>query len=939
MTARGLERPQVAIRLLGAVLVQVDGRSVELGGGRVGALLAVLALSGGDPLPTAVIAERIWGDDPPENIAPSLHTLTKRLRRAVGADLVASGPAGYSLRIAPDDVDALRFVRLVRAAQQSDDPEQEYALLVEALGLWTGRPFEGVRSSWLESTDEGLLEQYLAAVERRIDLRVDDREYGEVLAELRDLTAAYPLRESLWVRLLRLLAQAGRTAEALELYESVRVRIADELGVDPGAELRALYAGLLDSSAGQAPEHADLEPAEAPRQVVPRQLPADVPGFTGRDAALDQLDGVLAGWDPEQAAVVVAIDGTGGVGKTTLAVHWAHGVRARFPDGQLYVNLRGYSAGGLVKPENALESLLVGLGVPVKEIPSGVEARSALFRSLVAERQLLLVVDNARNVSQVRPLLPGAGGFVLVTSRNQLRGLVAREGARRLSLGPMSAEESAALLATAVGTRPYDVTELTAFAELCGRLPLALVIAAERAGRSAASDLAAITRQLAETGDRLDELEIADDELSSVRAALSWSYQALAPDVARLFRLLGGYPGADFDRAATAALAGLDELTSERLLDHLVEANLVETVGTGRYQLHDLIRLYAAGLDSDPAERRDALARLLDWLAHTSEAARFARGGRLRQKVLHDPLPGVRPVVFAADADALAWFDQEWVTLVAAIFAGAEHSLDRLVACLASELWDYLDQRRAPSPESIAAHEIALRSAARTGEPLLEAIVSNQAAVSYGMVRRYPESRDLFLRALELFGRAGDITRMAKVHSNLGITYKHLGDPETSIEHLKTALALNEDQDSLGGTHNNLSTTYHAIGRYDEAIASALEAVALARRTGQPRHEAHALDSLGSAYLGAGEFQQAVTNLEEAVRLCEELQLGAVEVPTLVNLGDAYQAMGRPDGAAGAWQRALKAADRHGHSSAYFDRDEILTRLGATPTEEGRDAV
>ncbi|GAA1547411.1 AfsR/SARP family transcriptional regulator [Kribbella lupini] len=928
MTARGLERPRVAIRLLGAVSVQVDGRSVELGGGRVGVLLAVLALSGGDPLPTPVIAERVWGDDPPANIAPSLHTLTKRLRRAVGADLVATGPAGYSLRITPDDVDALRFVRLVRAAQESDDPEQEYALLVEALGLWTGRPFEGLRSSWLESADGRLEEQYLAAVERRVDLKVDDREYGEVLAELRNLTAAYPLRESLWVRLLRLLAQAGRTAEALELYESVRLRIADELGVDPGVELRALYAGLLEG-----------EPAEAPPQVVPRQLPADVPGFTGRGAALDQLDGVLAGWDAEQAAVIVAIDGTGGVGKTTLAVHWAHGVRGRFPDGQLYVNLRGYSAGGLVQPENALESLLLGLGVPVKEIPSGVEARSALFRTLVADRQILLVLDNARNVSQVRPLLPGAGGFVLVTSRNQLRGLVAREGARRLSLGPMSAEESAALLATAVGVRPYDVTELTAFAELCGRLPLALVIAAERAGRSAGSDLAAITRQLAETGDRLDELEIADDELSSVRAALSWSYQALAPDVARLFRLLGSYPGADFDRAAAAALAGLDELTTERLLDHLVEVNLVEAVGTGRYQLHDLIRLYAGGLDSDPAERPNALARLLDWLAQTSEAARVARGGRRRYKVLHDPLPGVRPVVFAGDADALAWFDQEWVTHVAAILAGAEHGLDRLVACLASELWDYLDQRRAPSPESIAAHEIAVRSAARTGEPLLEAVVSNQAAVSYGMVRRYPESRDLFLRALELFSSVGDTTGMAKVHSNLGITYKRLGDPETSIEHLKTALALNEDQDSLGGTHNNLSSTYYAIGRYDEAIASAREAVALARRTGQPRNEADALDSLGTAYLGAGQFEQAVTNLEEAARLCTELQLGAVEVPTLVNLGDAYRALGRPNGAVGAWQRALQAADRHGQSSIYFDREEIVKRLDATPVEQGQDAM
>ncbi|MEV6281663.1 BTAD domain-containing putative transcriptional regulator [Kribbella sp. NPDC051770] len=927
MTARGLERPQVAIRLLGAVSVRLDGRPVEVGGERVRALLAVLALAGGEPLPTPALAERVWGDDPPANIGPSLHTLANRLRRAIGADLVVSGTAGYSLRITPDDVDALRFVSLVRSTVNSDDPERESAVLVEALGLWAGRPFEGVRSDWLESSEgPRLQEQYLAAVERRVDLRVDDREYGEVLGELLDLTTAYPLRESLWVRLLRLLARAGRTAEALELYESVRVRIADELGVDPGTELRAVYAALLDS-----------DPVAPPQKVVPRQLPADVPGFTGRGASLEQLDGVLAGWDPDGAAVLVAIDGTGGVGKTTLAVHWAHSVRAHFPDGQLYVNLRGYSAGGLLQPENALEQLLHGLGVPVSEMPKDVEARSALFRSTVAERRMLLVLDNVRNVAQVRPLLPGAGGFVLVTSRNQLRGLVAREGAQRLSLGPMSAEESTALLAIAVADRPYDVTELTAFAELCGRLPLALVIAAERAGRSAGSDLAAITRQLAETGDRLDELEIADDELSSVRAALSWSYQALAPEAARLFRLLGVYPAPVFGRAAAAALAALDDVTAERLLDHLVEVNLVELVEPGRYQLHDLLRLYAAGLADDSEESRDALARSLDWLAQSALSAQITRRNKAR-RVLLDPLPGVRAVQFVGDADALAWFDREWPTMVAAIFAGAERGHDRLVACLGSALWDYLDQGRSPSPESVAAHETAVQAAQRTGEPLLEAVVTNQSAVSFGMSGRYAESRDQFLRALELFTILGERSGMAKVHSNLGITYKRLGDLELSLEHLQTGLTVNDDVTSIGGTYNNLSTTYYALGRYDEAIAAAREAIGLARRTGHARGEADALDSLGMAQLAGGQFEQAVASLEEAVRMCGELQLGALEVPTLISLGDAYDACHRPTDAVNAWQRALEAADRYGPST-YFKRDEILERLGTGAAAEGRDAV
>lgn len=902
------------IRLLGSVSVRLGEGSMNLGGARVRTLLVTLALSAGQPLPTALLAERIWGDDPLTNIGPSLHTLMTRLRRGIGSDLVTTGPTGYTLLVDPDQVDALKFARLVREAGHESDPDQEHALLVEALALWTGRPFEGIRSEWLETTEgPRLVEQYLAALERRVDLRVDDREYTEVVAELRKLTEAHPLRESLWVRLLRLLAQTGRVAEALTLYESVRRRIADELGTDPGADLQALQAQLLAGESG------------ATKPLLPRQLPADLASFSGRRPALEQLDAVL---EAGEAATIVAIDGIGGAGKTALAVHWAHGVSDRFPDGQLYVNLRGYSAGGVVQPERALESLLTSMGVETAQIPAALEARSAMFRTLLAGKEILLVLDNALNAAQVRPLLPGAGGFVVVTSRNQLRGLVAREGARRLSIGPMSAAESTELLSRVVAESPHDVDELTRFAELCGRLPLALVIAAERAGRSPGTDISSITRQLEETGDRLDALEIGDDELSSMRAVLSWSYQALSPEAARLFRLLGAYPAAVFAPPAIAALAGVTELQAERLLDHLVEANLAEHEEGGDYQLHDLLSLYAKELE-EPDETRQAAARLLDWLAHTAEGARLVRGGRLLFQLLEPSMDGVRPMSFDGDpAAALAWFDREWSTLLAAVALGAEHGHDRLAACLASALWDYLDQRRSPTPETIAAHETTVQCAERTGEAVLEGVARNQLAVVYGLVGRYPDSRDQFLLALDLFAAVDAALGVAMVHDNLGITYARLGDFEASIAQLEASLAIGRDRRSVGATHNNLASTFAKIGRYDDAIASAQAAIELHRSIGFLRGVAYALDTLGDAHFRKGEFAQAINRLEESADLARELQIGAVEVPTLVRLGEAYEAIGQLQAARDAYQRALAAAEHLG-PSLHFSSEVVLKHLEA----------
>ncbi|GAA0620631.1 tetratricopeptide repeat protein [Kribbella sandramycini] len=906
----------VEIRLLGGVSVRVGAEPVELGGDRVRALLAVLALAAGEAVATPVLAERIWGDEPPANIRPSLHTLMTRLRRAIGAELVATSPAGYSLRLVAEQVDVHQFSRLLRAAAQANDPAAELESILAALALWGGRPFDGARSGWLEDSEAPrLTEQYLAAVERRVDLGVQQREQSAILAQLRELTITYPLRESLWVRLLRLLAGVGRAAEALELYEDVRVRIADELGVDPGAELRALHAELLLGTP-KAPVPA--------RVFVPRQLPADLPAFAGRRRALAFLDGVHAAGRSEQSAVIVAIDGTGGAGKSALAVHWAHRARASFPDGQLYLNLRGYSAGGLVEPVDALQSLLLGLGVPTDEMPVGIEARSALLRTLLAEKQLLVVLDNARNAAQVRPLLPGAGGFVIVTSRNQLRGLVAREGARRLSLGQMTPEESTELLARVVSGRPYDVAQLTAFAELCGRLPLALVVGAERASRSPGAN---ITKQLSDASDRLAALEIGDDELTSVRAVLSWSYQALPADAARLFRMLGVYPGAVFEPPAVAALTGLDEVEVDHLLDVLVEANLLEQASTGSYQLHDLIRLYAAGLD-EPGESRQAVARLLDWLAQTAQAAKLARGGRMRFNLLRKPLDGVRPLTFGSDAEALAWFRKEWPTLLAAVIEGAEHEHHWLAAALASELWDFLEQERSPSPAALKAHETAVRSARAISEPLLEAVVGNQLAVSYGLLGRFEESLEVFLHSLALMESVGHRSGLSMVHGNLGMTYRRLGEMDAAVRHLEQAMACSDEDRAYGAAQNNFAHTLSDLGRHQEAIDNALQAVERHRRDGYHRGVAYALDTAGLAYQRMGDYDQAIEYLTESARLCRELELGAAEVPTLISLGEVLQAAGRHQEAHYVWQQALVVADRQGLSQSEL-RAQVLRHLDA----------
>jgi DNA-binding SARP family transcriptional activator len=626
---RGVAADGLWVGLLGPLEVSVDGRPVVVSAPRLRTLLAVLAVSAGRSVSMDRVALAAWGEELPGDARRTVQTYVTRLRGLLGGRFIATSPDGYVLGVEPDQVDALRFLELLDAAAKAQDVVGERGLLAQALALWRGVPFEDVRSGWLADAEaQQLTERYLAATERRIDLDIAAGRAGDLVAELNDLTARYPLRESLWVRLLVALDRCGRPAEALERYEAIRVRLAEELGADPGPELQRVHAELL---AVRSAEPAREAAPAALGRVVPRQLPADVDGFTGREQALARLEQLLGVGGEDEAArpvVVASLAGAPGVGKSALAIHAAHRVAGRFPDGQLYVNLQGATAG--LRPLGSLEVLgrfLRALGVAPDAIPGEVEEAAALFRSQVAGRRLLVVLDDAADAGQVRSLLPaGSGCGVVVTSREVLGSLV---GARHLQLEVLGPDEATELLGRAAGRERVgaEPEAAAAVARLCGRLPLALRIAGARLAARPAWPIGAIAERLADAQRRLDELELTD---VGVRTSYAVSYQqlsdspeALDRSAAVAFGLLGVLDGPELGVAVAARLLDASEQAAEGVLERLVDAQLLASPAPGRYRLHDLLRLYARELADQQyseAERAAALDRALGFYAASAWA-------------------------------------------------------------------------------------------------------------------------------------------------------------------------------------------------------------------------------------------------------------------------------------------------------------------------------
>lgn len=548
---------------------------------------------------------RVWGETAPVDARGSARAHIARIRRvlrespgragATAAARLVHESGGYVLKVDPECVDLHRFRRLVRRAHDAGCDQDRVALLREAVALWRGDALAGIPGEWAARTRESLARERLDAVVAWAGAELAVRNPAILVGPLTDLAGQYPFVEPLAAALMRTLHALGHTAGAIEEYARLRGRLADELGIDPGHELQSLHLAMLRGDPAQP--GAAVGERRSVCAPVPAQLPADLHGFAGRGAQLAHLD-ALAGeaLAAPTAVVISAISGTAGVGKTALAVHWAHRVTDRFPDGQLYVNLRGFDPGGApVSPAEALRGFLEALGVPAERIPAGTDERAAQYRSLLAGKRMLVLLDNARDAEQVRPLLPGTPlSMVVVTSRDQLTSLVTAHGARPLTLDLLSPEEGRQLLAHRLGAarvaaEPEPVERIVA---ACARLPLALAIAAARAQQTN-FPLTTIAAELDDTHGRLDVLDVGEPN-GQVRAVFSWSYATLTPGAAGLFRLLGLHLGPDISAAAAASLAGRPVPDTRRLCAELVRASLLAEPAPGRYAFHDLLRAYAA---------------------------------------------------------------------------------------------------------------------------------------------------------------------------------------------------------------------------------------------------------------------------------------------------------------------------------------------------------
>ncbi|WP_375001534.1 BTAD domain-containing putative transcriptional regulator [Aeromicrobium sp. CTD01-1L150] len=909
------------IRLMGAVEAVRDGRPVAVPGRRVRTLLAMLALSAGETVSTDALALGIWGDEPPEKVRASLQTYVSRLRTALGPELVTTDPGGYTLRVPREAVDLLRLGHRI-AGETDDRAEDERAVLTGALAQWREPLFGHDSTPWLERHETpGWVEQQLIARERLIDLDMAAGHHTRCIAELTRLTENHPLRESLWERLLLCLDRSGRTAEALEAFEELRTRLAEELGVDPAPALRAIHRDLLDK-----PDHPDTW-----RRPTPRQLPIDVHGFTGRTEQLDALDAVLTSLENGDAPGVVALHGPAGAGKTTLAVHWAHRVRRAFPDGQLFINLRGYGTGDPVSTAVASDALLRGLGVHGDLIPVDEQARLSLLRSELADRALLIVLDNARDSEHVRPLVPGGRCLVLTTSRAQVRSLSIREGALRVPVPPMSPAESADFLRHRLGRDPgEDAAEVSELADLCGHLPIALAVAAERAGRDGSRPLRELTAQLRDQHERLDALSAwQDDPLTDVRAVFQWSHQRLDEPTARLFRLLGLHVDRQISTKAAAALGGLDEGTARRLLDRLVDGHLLSGTRPGWYELHDLIRIYAAELvEATDAEheRRTARERLRSWFVHSAHQARQVLSPPLFATELADPAEGITPERFEDPNQAFAWFSDYHRALKAVVAEAAGVGDHRTAYTLAPLLSAYLTMIAA-SPEAIDLYQRSEACAEEAGGTTARAVSACYLGTYFVRIGEYDDGQECLERAAALFERADDAVGLLNARNNLGLIPISRGRVDEAIEVYENLLT---DARSIGAHDqvalilNNMAECYRLAGRPNDAVNAAREAVAGYRRSDDPYRLAGALDTLGETQAGAELFADAVDTFGEALDVYASIGQSSNEAVTLKRLGLAHRGLGNTQEAVDTWRRALTLLDEIGASDVTeVSRDEL----------------
>jgi tetratricopeptide (TPR) repeat protein len=708
-----------------------------------------------------------------------------------------------------------------------------------------------------------------------------------------------PLDERAHAWLMIALAGTGQQAAALAVYDRLRQRLDSQLGVRPGPILAQAQERVLRQDVPAirpGPDRVAAGTAAAP----PRQLPRGAGAFVGREAEFGALR-ALAGQAAETAMICV-IDGVAGVGKTAFAIHAGRGLAEEFPDGQLYADLRG--VGPLqapMPPAEALTGFLRALGADPRAVPGTTDEQAAMYRSRLDGRRMLIVLDNAADPGQVRPLLPGSPGpLVLVTSRGRLSGLTARDGARRLTLGPLARAEAIVLLGRIVGPERVraEPEAARAISARCGHLPLALRIVADRAADRPGATLTDLAAQLAAAHDLLDALD-SEDEATAVRAVFSWSYQALTPPAARMFRLLGLHPGPDVSVPAAAALAGLGPADTGRLLDLLAGVHLIEETGSGRFRQHDLLRVYATEqvqAAEDSAGREAAVRRMLVWYLHTAVGADQAFVPGRRHPPTGSAPPGCEPLRFTGYEQALAWCDAEYANLAAAVRLAAETGQDDDVAWkFPVALRGFFGLRR-PWAEGLACADIGLAAARRAGDRDGQAWALDCLGHAYSGLGRFTDALGCYTEARNIRRETGD----------------RWGESANSM--------------------NNLGCTYTDLGQFDLALDCFQRVLAAAQEAGNRYVQCLALANLGQAHSSLGHADHAVTCLLQAVDVAREIGYRQLEGTALSELASAHRVLRQPGRAHDYYHQALavrrQAGDRHGEA-------EILRDLGDLSRDAG----
>ncbi|HEY2549132.1 MAG TPA: BTAD domain-containing putative transcriptional regulator [Streptosporangiaceae bacterium] len=682
------------------------------------------------------------------------------------------------------------------------------------------------------------------------------------------------------------------------------------------------------------PDGSREDAADGRMAVVPRQVPAAPACFAGRQQELTTLTATL---DPGAGSgpAIVAISGIPGVGKTALALHWAHQVQQRFPDGQLYVNLQGFAASRApVTPADAIARLLEGAGIAASLVPADLESRAALCRSLLASRTMLIVLDNARDEAQVRPLLPGVASCpVLVTSRNELTGLIAAEGAHPLRLDVLSELEAEQLLAGRLGAARVaaEADAVADLTSLCARLPLALVIAAARAATRPVLPLALIADELRGIRRRLDSLDVGDEAIN-IKAVFSWSYRLLNEPAARMFRLLGAHPGPDISVKAAASLAGISVGSANAALGRLLAASIVYQEASGRFTMHDLLRAYASGV-GDEARRPGELRRVLDYYLHTARAAVSLAYPATQQVKVAPAGDGTAPERFTSSAPARAWLRTEHHVLLAATAAAADGGFDVHAWQLAAVLREYL-ARRGDYADWAKSQRVAVAAARRLGDNAALALALRSLGVALVYVGSPQDARRQLMGAMTLYGKLGDSAGQASAHCGMAQLSESQGDHTGALYHAQHALRLYQAAGDVPGQAsalNGVGWDYALLGDSQRALRYCAKALELYRDCGNRFGEALTLDSIGLCYQRAGRHGKAIASYLQALCAYADADDRYYRAHTLIRLGETHQASGNPAAARASWQQAVLILDdlRHHDAEAVRARLEGAQAAGA----------